>query len=170
MLGEDICDPYGGAFKVTKNISKDFPERIINTPISEAGFIGIGVGLAMNGIKPIIEIMFGDFISLGFDQILNHAVKYNDIYNGQVNVPLLIRIPSGGGRGYGATHSQSLEKFFVGIPHLNIIAFSLLFISYILPYFISGFIFIISVILFAELNALVYIIIRFDKTITAFVI
>lgn len=124
MLGEDICDPYGGAFKVTKNISKDFPERIINTPISEAGFIGIGVGLAMNGIKPIIEIMFGDFISLGFDQILNHAVKYNDIYNGQVNVPLLIRIPSGGGRGYGATHSQSLEKFFVGIPHLNIIAFS----------------------------------------------
>lgn len=124
LLGEDIRDPYGGAFKVTKGLSEKFPEQVVNTPISEAGIIGIGVGLAMNGIKSIVEIMFGDFISLGFDQILNHAVKYHDMYHGQVNIPILIRVPSGGGRGYGATHSQSLEKFFVGVPGLTIIALS----------------------------------------------
>lgn len=124
LLGEDIRDPYGGAFKVTKGLSEKFPRQVVNTPISEAGIIGIGVGLAMNGIKSIVEIMFGDFISLGFDQILNHAVKYHDMYHGQVSVPVLIRVPSGGGRGYGATHSQSLEKFFVGVPGLTIIALS----------------------------------------------
>lgn len=124
LLGEDIKDPYGGAFKVTKGLSGKFPERVINTPISEAGFIGIGVGLAMNGMRPVVEIMFGDFLSLGFDQILNHATKYHWMYNGQVQVPLLIRVPSGGGRGYGATHSQSLEKYFIGIPDLTIIALS----------------------------------------------
>lgn len=124
LLGEDIKDPYGGAFKVTSGISKEFPEQVINTPISEAGFIGISIGLAMNGMRPIVEIMFSDFISLGFDQILNHAAKYCWMYDNQVTVPLLIRMPSGGGRGYGATHSQSLEKYFVGIPDLNIFALS----------------------------------------------
>lgn len=124
LVGEDIRDPYGGAFKVTKGLSEKFPEQVMNMPISEAGMIGVGIGLAMNGVKPVVEIMFGDFISLGFDQILNHAAKYNDMYAGQVNVPILIRIPSGGGRGYGATHSQSLEKFFVGIPGVNLIALS----------------------------------------------
>lgn len=124
LIGEDIRDPYGGAFKATRGISEKYPGQVVNTPISEAGFIGISVGLAMNGIRPIVEIMFGDFISLGFDQILNHAVKYNWMYNGQVDVPLLVRIPSGGGRGYGATHSQSLEKYFVGIPQLDIVALS----------------------------------------------
>lgn len=124
LIGEDIKDPYGGAFKATRGISEKYPKQVINTPISEAGFIGISVGLAMNGIRPIVEIMFGDFISLGFDQILNHAVKYNWMYNGQIEVPILIRIPSGGGRGYGATHSQSLEKYFVGIPQLDILALS----------------------------------------------
>ena len=124
VLGEDVRDPYGGAFKVTRGLSEKFPEQVVNTPISEAGLIGIGIGLAMNGIHSIVEVMFGDFISLGFDQILNHAAKYRDMYAGQVKVPLLIRVPSGGGRGYGATHSQSLEKFFVGMPGLNIIAAS----------------------------------------------
>lgn len=124
LIGEDIRDPYGGAFKVTKGLSERFPNQVINTPISEAGMIGVGIGLAMNGIKSVVEIMFGDFISLGFDQVLNHAVKYHDMYAGQVRVPILIRIPSGGGRGYGATHSQSLEKFFVGIPGLQIFAVS----------------------------------------------
>lgn len=124
LIGEDIKDPYGGAFKVTKGISPLYPERVIGTPISEAGFIGLGVGLALNGYKPIVEMMFGDFITLGFDQLLNHATKYHWMYAGQVNVPLLIRVPMGGGRGYGATHSQTLEKFYVGIPNLQIIALS----------------------------------------------
>lgn len=124
ILGEDICDPYGGAFKVTKGMSSIFPDRVLNMPISEAGFIGIGVGLAMNGIKPIVEMMFGDFITLGFDQLLNHATKYNWLYAGKVDVPLLIRVPMGGGRGYGATHSQTLEKYFIGMPNLQVIALS----------------------------------------------
>ncbi len=124
VLGEDIRDPYGGAFRVTKGLSEKYPEQVVNTPISEAGLIGIGIGLAMNGIKSVVEVMFGDFISLGFDQILNHGTKYRDMYAGQVEVPVLIRVPSGGGRGYGATHSQSLEKFFVGMPGLSIAAAS----------------------------------------------
>lgn len=122
LMGEDIGDPYGGAFKVTKGLSETYPEQVFNTPISEAGMIGIGVGLAMNGMKPVVEMMFGDFLSLGFDQILNHAVKYEWMYAQQVNVPLLIRAPMGAGRGYGATHSQSLEKYFVGIPNLTVVA------------------------------------------------
>ncbi len=124
LLGEDIRAPYGGAFKVTKGLSDQFPGRVWNMPISEAGFIGVSVGLALNGMKPIVEVMFGDFISLGFDQILNHATKYNWLYAGQARVPLLIRVPSGGGRGYGATHSQTLEKYFVGMPGLEIVAVS----------------------------------------------
>ena len=124
LLGEDIRDPYGGAFKVTRGLSQKFPDRVINTPISEAGFIGMSVGMALNGLKPVPELMFGDFITLGFDQILNHATKFRWMYAEQVSVPMLIRIPMGGGRGYGATHSQSLEKYFVGIPNLRIIALS----------------------------------------------
>lgn len=124
IIGEDIKDPYGGAFKVTKGLSEKFPERIIGTPISEAGFMGMGVGLAMNHMKPVIDFMFGDFVTLGFDQILNHATKFNWMYAEQVNVPILIRVPMGGGRSYGATHSQSLEKYCVGIPNLATIALS----------------------------------------------
>jgi 2-oxoisovalerate dehydrogenase E1 component len=124
LLGEDIRDPYGGAFKVTKGLSSKFNDRVINTPISEAAIIGHGVGLALNGKKPIIELMFGDFLSLGFDQILNHATKYNWMYAGTTKVPIIIRAPMGAGRGYGATHSQSLEKFFTGIPELTVVALS----------------------------------------------
>ncbi len=124
LLGEDICDPYGGAFKVTKGLSAQYPDRVINTPISEAGVAGICAGMAMNGMKPVMEMMFGDFITLSFDQLLNHAAKYNGMYAGQVKVPMLIRAPMGGGRGYGATHSQSLEKFLIGIPDLKVFALS----------------------------------------------
>ena len=124
LLGEDIRDPYGGAFKVTKGLTSLYSDRVLNTPISEAGFLGLAIGLAMGGVKPIVEIMFGDFITLAFDQLLNHAAKFNWMYAGQVNVPLLIRIPMGGGRGYGATHSQSLEKYLIGIPNLRVLALS----------------------------------------------
>jgi len=127
ILGEDISDPYGGTFKVTKGLSERYVGKIINTPISESCIAGTGVGMAMNGIKPIVEIMFGDFISLCFDQLLNHAVKYGWIYGSNINIPVIYRVPMGGGRGYGPTHSQSLEKFLVGIPFLKILALSTLF-------------------------------------------
>lgn len=124
IIGEDIRDPYGGAFKVTKGLSALYSYRIINTPISEAGFIGICVGAAMAGYKPIADLMFGDFISLGFDQLLNHATKYSWMYADQVKIPVLLRAPMGAGRGYGATHSQSLEKYLIGMPNLRVLAMS----------------------------------------------
>ncbi len=124
FLGEDIRDPYGGAFKATKGLSAAYGGRVLNMPISEPAITGVGVGLALAGKLPVVEIMFGDFVSLAFDQILNHAVKYAWIYGGEVCVPLVIRSPMGGRRGYGPTHSQSLEKFLVGIPRLQVLALS----------------------------------------------
>jgi 2-oxoisovalerate dehydrogenase E1 component len=121
MIGEDIRDPYGGSFKVTKGLSIEFPERVLNTAISEAAIAGIGNGLAINGMLPVCEIMFGDFMTLAFDQIMNHAAKFPYMYNWQINNPLIIRSPMGGGRGYGPTHSQSLEKFFLGIPQTTVL-------------------------------------------------
>jgi 2-oxoisovalerate dehydrogenase E1 component len=122
LLGEDLEDPYGGAFKATRGLSTDFPGRVMNTPISEAAVVGFGSGLALAGFRPIAEIMFGDFILLAADQIINQASKFEYMYNGQVRVPLLIRAPMGGRRGYGATHSQSVEKHLLGVPGLTVIA------------------------------------------------
>jgi len=124
LLGEDIVDPYGGAFKVTRGLSTDFPDRVRSTPISEAAIVGVAAGLAMAGYRPIVEIMFGDFLTLTFDQVVNHITKYQAMYNGQVACPVIIRTPSGGHRGYGPTHSQSLEKHFLGVPHLRVVAAS----------------------------------------------
>lgn len=123
-LGEDILDPYGGAFKVTKGLSTRFPDRVRTTPICEATIVGMSVGMALRGLHPIAEIMFGDFVALAADQLVNHAAKYAAMYNGQVTIPLVVRTPMGGGRGYGPTHSQSLERLFFGIPHLKIVAAS----------------------------------------------
>jgi 2-oxoisovalerate dehydrogenase E1 component len=120
VLGEDVRSPYGGAFKATRGISDEFPERVINTPISEAGIVGIGNGLAIGGRRPIVEIMFGDFLALCFDQLLNHAAKFRGMYAEQVRAPLIVRAPMGGGRGYGPTHSQNIEKHFVGVPGLAV--------------------------------------------------
>jgi len=125
VLGEDIVDPYGGAFKVTRGLSTDFPTRVRTTPISEAAIAGVSAGLALAGFRPIAEIMFGDFLSLCFDQIANHIAKYGAMYDGAATCPVVIRTPSGGGRGYGPTHSQSLEKHFLGIPRLRVVAGSL---------------------------------------------
>jgi 2-oxoisovalerate dehydrogenase E1 component len=122
LLGEDIEGPYGGAFKVTKDLSQIFPGRVRNTPISELAITGIGNGLALSGMKPVLEIMFGDFIMLASDQILNHAAKFNYMYADQVQVPLVLRTPMGGRRGYGPTHSQSLEKHLLGIPGTRVVA------------------------------------------------
>ena len=87
LLGEDIADPYGGAFKVTRGLSTDFPERVRTTPISEGAIAGISAGLALAGYRPIAEIMFGDFLTLCFDQIVNHIAKYEAMYDGQVDLP-----------------------------------------------------------------------------------
>lgn len=122
VLGEDILDPYGGAFKVTKGLSTAFPERVLTTPISEGAITGIVAGLSLRGMLPVLEIMFGDFLTLCADQIVNHIAKFHGMYNGQVQTPLVIRTPMGGGRGYGATHSQSLEKLFLGVPGIKVVA------------------------------------------------
>jgi len=124
LIGEDIVDPYGGAFKVTRGLSGKWPDRVITTPISEAALLGVTAGMALRGLRPICEIMFGDFITLGFDQIVNHISKFHEMYNGKVNLSLVIRTPMGGRRGYGPTHSQSLEKFLMGVPHITVIAIS----------------------------------------------
>lgn len=120
LLGEDLHDPYGGAFKATKGLSEMFPERVISTPISEAAITGAAIGMAMAGYKPIVEIMFADFLSLCFDQLYNHAVKFPWVYDGCA-VPLVLRTPSGGHRGYGPTHSQSPEHLFLSMPGLTVV-------------------------------------------------
>ncbi len=122
VIGEDVLDPYGGAFKVTRGLSTDYPERVITTPVSEAGIVGVGVGMALRGLYPVIEIMFGDFISLTVDQLINHAAKFRWMSNDRVRVPLVVRTPMGGRRGYGPTHSQSLEKHLLGAPGLRVVA------------------------------------------------
>ena len=122
VLGEDVLDPYGGAFKVTRGLSAQFPDRVLTTPISEAGIVAVATGMALRGFRPVVEIMFGDFLFLAGDQIVNHAAKYRAMFNGQVRVPLVVRTPMGGRRGYGPTHSQSLEKHFLGVPGLWVVA------------------------------------------------
>ncbi|KAF0107316.1 MAG: hypothetical protein FD146_1794 [Anaerolineaceae bacterium] len=122
VLGEDILDPYGGAFKVTRGLSTKFPDRVLTTPISEAGIVGVSSGMALRGLRPVAEIMFGDFVTLIADQVVNHAAKFRWMYNDSVRVPLVVRAPMGGRRGYGPTHSQSLEKMFLGVPGLKVLA------------------------------------------------
>ena len=122
VLGEDILDPYGGAFKVTRGLSTKFPERVLTTPISEAAIVGVANGMALRGLRPVAEIMFGDFVTLIADQLVNHAAKFRWMYNNNVHVPIVVRAPMGGRRGYGPTHSQSLEKMFLGIPGLKVVA------------------------------------------------
>ena len=117
-IGEDIIEPYGGAFKITKAIN----ENIYSMPISEAGLVGFSVGISLMGKTVFAEIMFGDFITYAFDQIINNISKFYHMYNKQFDLPIRIRTPMGGGRGYGPTHSQSLEKYLCGIDNLAVVA------------------------------------------------
>jgi pyruvate/2-oxoglutarate/acetoin dehydrogenase E1 component len=126
ILGEDVLDPYGGAFKVTRGLSTAYPERVLTTPVSEAGLVGVAAGMALRGLRPVAEIMFGDFTTLIADQIVNGIAKFRWMYNDQVRVPLVVRTPMGGRRGYGPTHSQTLEKMYLGVPGLRVIASSAL--------------------------------------------
>jgi pyruvate/2-oxoglutarate/acetoin dehydrogenase E1 component len=122
LYGEDVEDPYGGAFKVTKGLSTKYPNQIISTPISEASLIGMSAGMAMSGLLPIVEIMFGDFLGITVDQLLNHLVKYKWVYKLADPIPVMVRTAMGGRRGYGPTHSQSLEPLLATIPGITIIS------------------------------------------------
>ena len=129
MIGEDIEDSqpetpiqYGGAFKVTKGLSSKFPDLVKNTSISEAGITGFGIGCALNKNFCIVEIMFGDFMTLCVDQIIQQASKIPMMYGVNIELPLIIRTPMGGRRGYGPTHSQNLEKLFLFWPNIDVIA------------------------------------------------
>ena len=121
-LGEDIADPYGGAFKATRGLSTAYPERVRTTPVSEGAIAGVAAGAALAGLRPIAEVMFGDFVTLCFDQLVNHIAKYEAMYNGKVTCPVVLRVPSGGHRGYGPTHYQSLEKVLLGVTHQHTVA------------------------------------------------
>ncbi|MFI5394212.1 MAG: alpha-ketoacid dehydrogenase subunit beta [Candidatus Binatia bacterium] len=121
LMGEDI-GVYGGAFGATRGLLAEFgAERVRCTPISEATIVGAGIGAAVTGMRPVVEIMFMDFVTLAMDQIANHAAKFHYMYGPQACVPLVIRTPAGGGRSYGATHSQSLEAWFLHVPGLKVI-------------------------------------------------
>ena len=124
IFGQDLLDPYGGAFAVTKGLSSRFADRVVPMPISEAAIIGSATGYALEGGKALAEIMFGDFVALAADQLTNSAAKHHYISRGESPVNLTVRVPMGGGRGYGPTHSQSLEKMFFGIPGLRVVAVS----------------------------------------------
>jgi pyruvate dehydrogenase E1 component beta subunit len=120
LLGEDI-GVYGGVFKVTEGLLARFgPERVRETPISEAGFVGAAIGLALTGKRPVAELMFMDFAWVASDQILNQAAKMRYMTGGRVRVPMVIRTQQGGGRGNGAQHSQSLETIFTHIPGIKV--------------------------------------------------
>ena len=122
LMGEDI-GVYGGAFGVSRGMLKQFgPERIINTPLSEASFVGVAIGAALLGARPIVEIMFMDFITLAVDQLVNQAAKLHYVYGKQAKCPLVIRAVNGAGRNYGPTHSQNLEAWFCHTPGLKVVA------------------------------------------------
>lgn len=129
LVGEDVefetkftGVPYGGAFKVTKDMSSLYPGRVRNCPIAEQAIMGIANGLAFMGHTSFAEIMFGDFMTLTLDQFLQHASKFSLMYGRKVKMPIVVRTPMGGRRGYGPTHSQSIEKHFLGIPNVDVLA------------------------------------------------
>jgi len=121
LIGEDIGRYWGGAFKVTKGLAEEFgEERVRDTPISESAIIGVSVGAAMTGMRPVAEIMFGDLTTLAMDQIANQAAKIRYMFGGQAKVPLVIRTPFGGGVNIAAHHSQCLETWFMHVPGLQV--------------------------------------------------
>jgi len=121
LLGEDIGRYWGGAFGVTKGLAEEFgDERVRDTPISESAIIGVGVGAAITGMRPVAEIMFGDLSALAMDQICNQAAKIRYMFGGQAKVPLVIRTPFGAGVNIASHHSQSLEAWFMHTPGLYV--------------------------------------------------
>ncbi len=121
IMGEDIAE-MGGSMGVTQGMLAEFgPERVRNTPISEMAIVGTGIGAAMQGMRPVIEIMYQDFLTLSMEQLVNQAAKHRTMSGGQVKVPLTIRTQGGAGWSPGAQHAQQLESWFVHVPGLKVV-------------------------------------------------
>ncbi|MDQ2782469.1 MAG: alpha-ketoacid dehydrogenase subunit beta [Actinomycetota bacterium] len=122
LLGEEI-GVFEGSYKITAGLLAEFgPTRVRDTPIAEEGFIGAGIGMAMLGMRPVVEVMTINFTLLAIDQIVNHAAKLYAMFGGQVSVPMVIRTPGGGGQQLAATHSQNLEVWYAHVPGLKVVA------------------------------------------------
>src|SRR5499427_7556450 len=122
VLGEDV-GPYGGAFGVTQGLAEEFGDtRVVDTPISESAIIGVSIGASLRGYRPVAEMQFADFISCGFDQIVNQAATLRYRYGGRATVPIVVRAPSGGNVGGGLYHSQNPEAWFLHRPGLKVVA------------------------------------------------
>ena len=124
-IGEDIAVPggWGGAFTVTLGLEDRFPDRMINTPIAELGFFGLAIGAALMGMRPIVDVQYGDFLFLASDQIINNAAKMRYMSGGNCKVPLVVRVPVGA-TGRGSQHAQNMERYFIGVPGLKAVAVS----------------------------------------------
>jgi pyruvate/2-oxoglutarate/acetoin dehydrogenase E1 component len=124
LLGEDI-GVAGGVFKVTEGLIDEFTsDRVIDTPISETGFVGAAIGMALAGFRPVVELMFADFAAVAWDQIVNQAAKYRYLSAGQMHIPLVIRCCGGAGGRFAAQHSQTTESWFACVPGLKVVAAS----------------------------------------------
>ncbi len=122
LIGEDI-GTYGGAFGVSKGMLEEFgAERIRDTPISEAAIAGAATGAALMGMRPVMEVMFMDFLTISMNQLVNQAAKMRFMFGGKCSIPMVIRAPSGSGTGAAAQHSQSLEAWFVHVPGIKVVA------------------------------------------------
>ncbi|MHA1784708.1 MAG: alpha-ketoacid dehydrogenase subunit beta [Candidatus Helarchaeota archaeon] len=122
LMGEDIGKAWQGAFKVTKGLQEEFgPERVRDTPISEGAIVGAAIGASITGMKVVVEIMFGDLVTLAMDQVVNQAAKARYMFGGKISVPIVVRLPFGSGGQYATHHSQSLEAWFIHIPGLRVV-------------------------------------------------
>ncbi len=121
VIGEDVI-AHGGPYTVTRGIADNWPNRIFETPIAEAGIVGLGVGAALAGMRPVIEIMYVDFITCAMDEVVNQAAKMRYMTGGQASVPLVIRLPCGPARLVAAQHSQIMESWFMHVPGLQVVA------------------------------------------------
>lgn len=122
LIGEEVAQ-YDGAYKVTRGLWKKYgDQRVVDTPISEAAFIGMGVGASMLGIRPVIELMFWSFATVAYDQIVNNAGQIRYMSGGLINCPIVIRGPANGGTNVGATHSHTPENWFAAIPGLKVVS------------------------------------------------
>ena len=120
VLGEDVAE--GGPYGTTAGLAEEFgTERVLNTPISESAICGVAIGAAQSGMRPILEVMFIDFVTLALDQLVNQAAKAHAMSGGQLSVPLVLRTQGGAGRRWGAQHSQSLESWLTHIPGLKVV-------------------------------------------------
>lgn len=119
LWGEDVAEA-GGVFKATVGLKEEFGDRVRDTPISEMGFLGAAVGAASNGLRPVVEIMFVEFLGVALDQLVTEGALFRYLSAGQVSVPLVIRASVGGGGGFGAQHSQTMERWLVGSPGIKV--------------------------------------------------